>query len=70
MVKNILDELVTKMMNNAEVKLSLTMNHNRSFPFYIERLSRKLRIKMACRLAAKTLVHDAFEKVGKFLKTE
>jgi len=73
MIKNILDELVIKMMNNAEVKLCLTMNLNRSFPFYIERLSRKLRIKTACRLAAKKLLHDALSlrklNARKFLKT-
>ena len=47
------------MMANPEVKLCLTMNLNRSFPYYVQRLSRKLKVKMACRLAAKKLLHEA-----------
>ena len=71
-VKNIFNELVKKMMANPEVKLCLTMNLNRSFPYYVQRLSRKLKVKMACRLAAKKLLHEALclrkLHAGKLLK--
>jgi len=69
MIKSILDDLV---MSNPEVKLCLTMNLNRSFPCYVTRLSKILRIKTACCLAAKKLLHDALSlrksNAGYFLK--
>ena len=60
------------MLGNPEVKLLLTMNFNRSFPYYAQRLSKKLRMKTACHLAAKKLVHEALSQrklhAGKLLK--
>ena len=60
------------MMANPEVKLCLTMNLNRSFPYYVERLRRKLKIKTACRLATKKLLYEVLclrkLHAGKLLK--
>jgi len=71
-IKSILDDLVIKMMSNPEVKLCLTMKLNRSFPCHVKRLSKNLRIKTVCRLAAKKLLHDALSlrksNAGYFLK--
>jgi len=45
---------------------------NRSFPYYVERLSKKQKIKTACRLAARKLIHEALSlrkmHAGKLLK--
>jgi len=72
MIRSFVDDLFTKIICNPEVKLCLVMNLNRSFPYYVERLTKKQKIKTACQLAARKLVHEALSlrkmHAGKFLK--
>ena len=72
LVKSYAEGIFNDLLQNAEVKLCLTLKLCKEFPSYTKKLSNKMKARTACRLAARNIVHETLSlcktNAGKLLK--
>ena len=72
LVQSYVENIWNELLQNAEVKLCLTLKLCKEFPSYTKKLSNKMKARTACRLAARSIVHEILSlrktNAGKFLK--